>query len=258
MTANEIVVVPDKCSGQAVTRRLTSRVAIVTGAARGIGHATAWRLAAEGAKLVVNDHDGLRLERNIAALPGAGHRYQVGDISREATARELADLAIREFGRIDILVNNAGVYAFGDVTETTEADIDRVLGINVKGAIWCCKHVIPTMVTQHRGSIVNLSSVSSFTGHENEGLSTYLYSISKAAMGQLAVSLATRHGKRRNPRKRRLSGHRVDRNSRADLPGLVGCRATRGDLRRDRVDDVGRPAERSERDRGRDRISGLG
>jgi NAD(P)-dependent dehydrogenase (short-subunit alcohol dehydrogenase family) len=170
-------------------------VAIVTGAARGIGHATAWRLAAEGAKLVVNDHDGLRLERNIAALPGAGHRYQVGDISREATARELADLAIREFGRIDILVNNAGVYAFGDVTETTEADIDRVLGINVKGAIWCCKHVIPTMVTQHRGSIVNLSSVSSFTGHENEGLSTYLYSISKAAMGQLAVSLATRHGK---------------------------------------------------------------
>jgi meso-butanediol dehydrogenase / (S,S)-butanediol dehydrogenase / diacetyl reductase len=182
-------------SDQALPTRLPGRAAIVTGAASGIGSATAWRLAAEGAKLVVSDLDRVRLERVLSALPGTGHQSVVGDIAQEATARQLAHLAVREFGRIDVLVNNAGIYAFGDITDMTDDEIDRVLGVNVKGAIWCCKHVIPTMVVQRRGSIVNLSSVSAFTGHENEGLSTCLYSISKAAMAQLAVSLATRHGK---------------------------------------------------------------
>jgi meso-butanediol dehydrogenase/(S,S)-butanediol dehydrogenase/diacetyl reductase len=195
----------------ALPRRFDDAVAIVTGAASGIGAATAERFAQEGARLVVNDIDGPRLERAVASWPGSDHEMVVADVAREETAATLADVARRLFGRVDVLVNNAGVYDYRDITEATAADVDHVFSVNIKSAIWCCKHVLPIMVSQHRGAIINVSSVSAFTGHENEGKSTFLYGISKAALVQLSISLATRYAS---------DGIRVN----AVCPGIVKTR----------------------------------
>ena len=116
----------------------------------------------------------------------------VGDVAQEETARQLA-AAAASFGRLDVLVNNAGIYHRRDITDITDSDIDRMIGINVKSMIWCCKHSIPLMLKTGGGSIVNLASVSAFTGQEHEGESQWLYNLTKAAAVQLSVSLGTRY-----------------------------------------------------------------
>jgi NAD(P)-dependent dehydrogenase (short-subunit alcohol dehydrogenase family) len=168
-------------------------VAIVTGAASGIGRATARRFAKEGAKVVISDIDQVGLDATLESLPGSGHSAVQGDIAREQTAVDLAETASREHDRIDVLINNAGIYHLMDVTAIDEAEFDRVIGINVKSMVWCCKHVLPIMERQRSGSIVNLASVSAFTGQEHDGQSQWLYNVSKAAAYQLSVSLATRY-----------------------------------------------------------------
>ncbi len=195
---------------QASRPRLRDRVAIVTGAASGIGEATAKRLAADGAFVVLADRNPERLEL-VRTTIGPRSRTVVGDISLEETATALVSTAREAFGGVDILVNNAGVYDFRDITETSEDAIDRVFGINLKGAIWCCKHAIPAMLKRGAGAIVNVSSVSAFTGHQNEGKSTYLYGITKAGLAQLSISLATRYAS---------EGIRVN----AICPGIVSTR----------------------------------
>jgi NAD(P)-dependent dehydrogenase (short-subunit alcohol dehydrogenase family) len=191
--------------------RLWGKVAIVTGASSGIGRATATRFAAEGARLILNDLNSDGLEETIAALPGEDHQLVTGDVSEEATAQRLAATARKRFGQIDVLVNNAGIYFLQDITETTSSDIERVLGVNLCSMIWCCKHVIPSMLERHSGSIVNLGSISAFTGQEHEGKSQYLYNVSKAAAVQLSISLATRYA---------ADGIRVN----AVCPGVVRTR----------------------------------
>ena len=191
--------------------RLVDRVALVTGAASGIGEATAHRLAADGALLVLTDLDEARLENVRASLDPRSCCAVPGDIRREDTAARLVAAARATFGGVDILVNNAGIYDFRDVTETSEEDIDRIFDTNLKGAIWCCKHAVPAMLERGRGAIVNVSSVSAFTGHQNEGKSTYLYGITKAGLAQLSISLATRYAS---------EGIRVN----AVCPGIVTTR----------------------------------
>jgi NAD(P)-dependent dehydrogenase (short-subunit alcohol dehydrogenase family) len=168
-------------------------VAIVTGAASGIGRATAERFAIEGAKLVITDIDAGGLERTSQSLAGDGHTLVHGDIASEQTAIRLAATAIEQHGQIDILINNAGIYHILDITEIEEPDFDRVIAINVKSMVWCCKHALPAMRRQRRGAIVNLASVSAFTGQEHDGQSQWLYNLSKAAAYQLSVSLGTRY-----------------------------------------------------------------
>jgi NAD(P)-dependent dehydrogenase (short-subunit alcohol dehydrogenase family) len=174
--------------------RLQGKIAIVTGAGSGIGLATARRFADEGATVVLNDVNGAELADVASSLSGSGHESVEGDVSFETTAERLAGVALERFGRIDVLVNNAGMPCVADVTEVTDAIFDRVIGVNVKGMVWCCKHVIPTMLKQQGGSIINLGSISSFTGQESDGKSMVLYNVTKAAAVQLAISLATRYG----------------------------------------------------------------
>ena len=174
--------------------RLHGKVAIVTGAGSGIGRATATLFAREGARLVLNDVDQHALEQVLVEVGKENGRGIVGDVAREETARRLAAEAVSAFGRIDVLVNNAGVFLHKDITETSVEEWDRLMDVNLKSMFLCCKHVLPHMLRQRQGTIVNLASVASFVGFEMEDTSTFAYCITKAGALQLTKSLATRYG----------------------------------------------------------------
>ena len=176
--------------------RLDGRVAIVTGAGSGIGRATAHRLAADGARLVLNDISEEYLAELAGELPG-GAEAVVGDVSQEETARSLAARALEAFGRIDVLVNNVGDLYIAEITETPVEDWDRLMATNLRSMFLCCKHVLPAMLEQRSGSIVNLASISAFIGQEaaEGGPSFFAYSVTKAGARQLATALATRYAK---------------------------------------------------------------
>ncbi|HSK14560.1 MAG TPA: glucose 1-dehydrogenase [Gaiellaceae bacterium] len=176
--------------------RLEGKVAIVTGAGSGIGRATAGRLAAEGARLVLNDIDQGYLDEVAASVAG-DVRAVAGDVAQEETAARLASVAREDFGRIDVLVNNVGDLYIAEITETPVEDWDRLMATNLRSMFLCCKHVIPTMVEQGSGSIVNLASISAFIGQEaaEGGPSFFAYSVTKAGARQLATALATRYAK---------------------------------------------------------------
>jgi NAD(P)-dependent dehydrogenase (short-subunit alcohol dehydrogenase family) len=176
--------------------KLEGKVAIITGAGSGIGRATALRFVEEGARLVLAD---IREEylRELEAELGPEHAYVAGDVSREEVAERLAATARERFGRIDVLVNNVGDLFIAEITETSVEDWDRLMATNLRSMFLCCKHVLPTMVEQGSGSIVNLSSISAFIGQEAEegGPSFFAYSVTKAGARQLATNLATRYAK---------------------------------------------------------------
>ncbi|HYL60130.1 MAG TPA: glucose 1-dehydrogenase [Candidatus Acidoferrales bacterium] len=173
--------------------RLQDKVALITGAASGIGRATALLFAREGACLVLNDLDASGLEALIPELASKGARTVVGSAADENVARRLAEQSISAFGRIDILVNNAGIHFVKDITEMTVGEWDRLMDVNLKSMFLCCKHVIPQMLKQKKGSIVNLASISSFIGQEMDGASTVAYNVTKAGALQLTKSLASRY-----------------------------------------------------------------
>jgi NAD(P)-dependent dehydrogenase (short-subunit alcohol dehydrogenase family) len=173
--------------------RLQDKVAIVTGAASGIGRSTALLFAHEGARLVLNDIDAQGLQALMMQMASEGARAVAGNVADESTARQLADESISAFGHIDILVNNAGVHFVKDITEMSVEEWDRLMDINLKSMFLCCKHVIPHMLKKNKGSIVNLASISSFIGQEMNGESTFAYNVTKAGALQLTKSLATRY-----------------------------------------------------------------
>jgi len=140
--------------------RLAGRVVLVTGAARGIGAATARRALTDGALVGLLDIDGEGLRAAVAEGSGGDRCLPVvADISREAdVARAVA--AVRDrFGPVDVLVNNAGVNAGHDAASMSEQEWDRVFAVDLKGAWFCCKHVLPDMRARRSGSIVNIASV---------------------------------------------------------------------------------------------------
>ena len=173
--------------------RLQDKVAIVTGAASGIGRSTAILFAREGARLVLNDIDAQGLEALMPQIAGSGARTVAGNVADEGIARRLAEESISAFGRVDILVNNAGIHFARDITEMTVEEWDRLMDVNLKSMFLCCKHVIPHMLRQNKGTIVNLASISSFVGQEMDGASTFAYNVTKAGALQLTKSIATRY-----------------------------------------------------------------
>jgi len=145
--------------------QLKDRVAIVTGAARGIGQAYCLALAREGAKVVAADI--LSCEETVTKVKEAGGEA-LGietDVASEPSTQAMAAQTVQRFGRIDTLVNNAAF--FGKLTpfdQIPEAEWDRVMAVNVKGLWLCCKAVIPTMKQQGKGKIINISSGSIWIG----------------------------------------------------------------------------------------------
>jgi 3-oxoacyl-[acyl-carrier protein] reductase len=140
--------------------KLTGKVALVTGASKGIGAAIAAALAAEGASVVVNyasSKDGA--EAVVARITAAGGKAIAvhGDVSRQADAKALVDAAVRQFGRLDILVNNSGVYGFAPLEEITEDDFHRHFNINVLGLLLTTQAASPHL--KEGASIINVSSV---------------------------------------------------------------------------------------------------
>jgi 3-oxoacyl-[acyl-carrier protein] reductase len=141
--------------------RLKDRVAIVTGAARGLGQAYCLALAREGATIVAADV--LSCVETVAQVQQAGGKALgvTADVANTQSTQAMAAQTVQHFGRIDILVNNAAVYGGLQLTpfeQIAEAEWDRVMAVNVKGIWLCCKAVMPTMKQQGKGKIINISS----------------------------------------------------------------------------------------------------
>ncbi len=173
--------------------RLKDRVAIVTGAARGIGKAYALRMVKEGAKVAVADIlDGKETVDAIKALGGQG-LYVRTDVTSEESTQEMARKVVEQFGRSDILVNNAAFFA--DLVkkpfwEIPAAEWDKVLAVNLKGAFLCAKAVFPQMRKQNYGKIINISS-----GTFYKGMPRFVhYVVSKGGAVALTRSLAREAG----------------------------------------------------------------
>jgi 3-oxoacyl-[acyl-carrier protein] reductase len=166
---------------------LAGRVAIVTGAARGIGYGITERLLGSGAKVVMWDMDATALAEAGKRLVSAGAvvTRQV-DVTREPQVADAVDAARAQFGRIDILVNNAGIG--GPILNTWEYDLatfQKVMDVNVIGVFLGCKHVIPVMQAQNYGRIVNTASIAGKNGTPNFSA----YGASKAAVIALTKAL---------------------------------------------------------------------
>jgi NAD(P)-dependent dehydrogenase (short-subunit alcohol dehydrogenase family) len=167
---------------------LKRQVAVITGAANGIGRATAEAFAAEGAQLVLVDRDEKAAQRLATRLGKSGRRVRVlaADVAEPETAEQAAKLALDSFKRIDILVNSAGVQRYGSVVDTTEGVWDEVMNVNLKSAYRFCRECVPAMQKAGRGAIVNVASVQALA--TQRGVAAY--TASKGGLVALTRSIA--------------------------------------------------------------------
>ena len=173
----------------------TDKIAIVTGAGRGIGKEIAKTLAAKGALVIVNYcGSAKRAEETVQEIEAAGGKAEAlqCDISDFTKAGEMMDYVIKTYGRVDILVNNAGITKDGLMMRMSEAQWDAVLTVNLKSAFNFIHAVVPVMARQKSGSIINMSSVVGVSGNAGQ----CNYSASKAGMIGLAKSIAKEMGPR--------------------------------------------------------------
>ena len=173
---------------------LKDKVAVITGAARGLGRAYAEAMAREGAAIVAGD---VRDCADTVSAIRRSHGRALGvslDVASFASCQALAKAAVREFGRVDALINNAALYANlkgGRFDQLDEAQWDRVMQVNVKGVWNCCRAVVPLMRAQKSGSVINISSLAPLYG-----LPYALdYSVSKGAVIAMTRSLARELGR---------------------------------------------------------------
>lgn len=174
---------------------LEGKVAVVTGASRGIGRETALELARMGADIVANSsresEDIKSLASEIEAL-GRKFTYVVANVAVMEEAKKLIDTAISEMGRVDILVNNAGITKDGLLLKMTEDDFDAVIDVNLKGVFNTIKVITPILLKQRSGKIINMTSVVALMG--NAGQANYC--ASKAGIIGLTKSAARELGSR--------------------------------------------------------------
>jgi 3(or 17)beta-hydroxysteroid dehydrogenase len=173
--------------------RLAGKVALVTGAASGLGRAIAGRFAAEGARVIVADIDATG-GRAAAHAIGEAARFVEHDVTREACWTAALDAAHAAFGRLDVLVNNAGVATIGDVERTSLEEWRFVHAVNLDGTFLGCKHGIPRLRASGGGSIINMSSIAGIIGVHNLAA----YCSSKGAVRLLTKSVALRCARRKD------------------------------------------------------------
>jgi 3-oxoacyl-[acyl-carrier protein] reductase len=177
-----------------MNENLKGKIALVTGASRGIGRAIAQRLAREGAAVAINyarnADDAVKLKNEIEAAGGKAFTVQA-DVARVGEVVRLFDETLAHFGRLDILVNNAGIMFTKSVSATTEAEFDRIFAINVKGVFFACQQAATRLADG--GRIINLSSSTTARPMPTYGA----YVATKGAVEQFTRSLAGELGRRR-------------------------------------------------------------
>jgi NAD(P)-dependent dehydrogenase (short-subunit alcohol dehydrogenase family) len=176
------------------TGRIAGKVAIITGAASGIGKGTALLFAEEGARLVLVDwnEENLQLTANEIRAAHGSCITIAGDVSQLETAEKAVQAAISEFGGLDIVFNNAGIMPIGDIIDYPEETWDEVMRVNVKAMFLMCKKAIPEMLKRGRGSIINTSSV--MASLTEPGYTAY--TASKAAIIGLTKEIAVSYAER--------------------------------------------------------------
>jgi len=168
---------------------LEGKIAVVTGAGSGMGRASAKVLAREGARLVLADISGL--QDKTAAEIGAAAVPISCDISQEAQVKAAVDLAVSKFGRLDAILNVAGIGIGAPIDDTSEADLDRLIGINLKGVYFGAKHAAQAMKKTGGGAIINWSSIGGLVPSPHSGA----YCMTKAAVTMMTRNFAIENGK---------------------------------------------------------------
>jgi 3(or 17)beta-hydroxysteroid dehydrogenase len=171
--------------------RLAGKVAIISGAASGMGAATARMFAREGAKVVIADlleHEG----RQIADSIGASARFELLDVTQEESWAAVVTATTRHFSKLDVLVNNAGISGSGEQDFYSTEAWHRIMAVNATGVFLGTKYAVPAMVASGGGSIINLSSIAGIIGSEHVHMA---YNASKAAVRLMTKSVAVQHAK---------------------------------------------------------------
>ena len=174
--------------------RLRNKVALITGAAVGIGAEIAKRFAAEGAQVVIGDVNAVEARTTSERIrrSGGSARSVSLDVTKEESWKEALDGIRTAEGRLDVLVNNAGITKRIPITEMPLEDFERIMAVNVRGVFLGIKHALPFMKQHGGGSIVNISSICGLVGHK---LTNETYTTSKGAVTLLTKSVAVRHAR---------------------------------------------------------------
>ncbi|MBB4440104.1 MULTISPECIES: SDR family NAD(P)-dependent oxidoreductase [Rhizobium] len=177
--------------------RLTGKIAVVTGAARGIGLAAVEALAEAGAAVVLTDMNPTLLKESTASLAAKGYTVDsaVLDVTDVTAVQSVHDEIVARYGRVDILVNNAGIAISNHPAETMADEVwNKVIDVNLNGVFWCCRAFGKSMLERGTGSIVNVGSMSGFIVNRPQEQANY--NASKAAVHHLTKSLAAEWGAR--------------------------------------------------------------
>lgn len=173
------------------SRRVDGKVAIVTGAASGLGKADAQRLAEEGAKLVLTD---INADAGMTVAKECGAEFVVQDVGDESSWRALIEMTVETFGRLDVLVNNAGIAHIANIETTTMDQWRDTMRVHLDGTFFGCQHAIPAMTKSGGGSIINVSSIAALVG-----IPSYLaYSAAKGGIRSMSKSIAMYCREQRN------------------------------------------------------------
>jgi meso-butanediol dehydrogenase / (S,S)-butanediol dehydrogenase / diacetyl reductase len=189
---------------------IQNKIALVTGAANGIGAAIARRLYAEGAKLALVDWNAEQLAQTAKQFDADKVMTQVVDVSSPHQVEEMVATVVSHFGQLNMLVNNAGVHIPGTVLETSVADWEKISGVDIDGVVYCAKFALPELI-KTKGCMVNTASVSGLGGDWGAAF----YCAAKGAVVNLTRAMALDHG---------LDGVRIN----AVCPSLVKTNMTNG------------------------------
>ncbi len=175
-------------------KRFKTKRAVVTGGASGIGKATARRFLEEGARVAIVDKSKEAGQAAVSEFRRLGYKplLLTGDVTDSGEVRRMVGTVVRKFGGVDVLFNNAGILIEGTIEDVTEEDWDRIMAVNVKGVFLMSKEVVPIMLKQGKGAIVNNASCSGLVGDRN----AVAYNTSKGAVVLMTKCMALDYAQR--------------------------------------------------------------